>query len=98
MTAPTGGRVLRRPIAGRTLGGVCAGLARYFDIDPLLVRLVFVALVFAEGVGALLYLLLWLLVPAEGVAEPPSGTDAVKAGLRGMGQDVTHLLKSGRPR
>ena len=46
----------------RKIGGVCGGLAEYFNIDPLIVRLAFVALFFGWGCG-MLYLLLWLLAP-----------------------------------
>lgn len=47
----------------RVLGGVAGGIATYFDIDPVIVRLAFVALTVFNGVGALLYLALWVLVP-----------------------------------
>lgn len=47
----------------RKIGGVCGGLAEYFNIDPLIVRLAFVALFFGWGCGGMLYLLLWLLAP-----------------------------------
>ncbi len=45
------------------LAGVCAGLAEYFGIDALIVRLIFIVLVFFGGGGVLLYIVLWLLVP-----------------------------------
>lgn len=47
----------------KKLGGVCGGLAEYFDIDPLLVRIGFLILIFGWGCGLLAYLLLWLLAP-----------------------------------
>ena len=47
----------------KTLGGVCGGLADYFDVDPLLVRIAFVILFFGYGSGLLIYILLWLLAP-----------------------------------
>ena len=47
----------------KKIGGVCGGLAEYFSIDPLLVRLLFVFLFFSLGTGLLLYLLLWMLAP-----------------------------------
>lgn len=55
-----------RSTTDRVIGGVAAGLAAYIGIDPLLVRLVFVILALANGLGALLYLALWLLLPALG--------------------------------
>jgi phage shock protein PspC (stress-responsive transcriptional regulator) len=51
------------------IGGVAGGLAEYSGVDPLLWRVGFVALAFAGGSGVLVYLLLWLLMPAG----PPAG-------------------------
>ena len=47
----------------KKLTGVCGGIAEYFDIDPLLVRIAFVILTMAYGGGLLVYILLWLLAP-----------------------------------
>ena len=49
----------------KKIGGVCGGLAEYFGIDSLLVRLAFVVLVLGYGTGLLAYLLLWLLAPKQ---------------------------------
>lgn len=61
------------------LGGVCGGIAEYLGVDPTLVRVVFVVLAVASGIGVLIYFLLWLLIPQEGEA-PPEPKDAVRAG------------------
>ncbi len=47
------------------LGGVCAGLANFLGIDPVIVRIFFVLLVIFDGAGILIYLLLWLVMPKE---------------------------------
>ncbi|MBQ6161367.1 MAG: PspC domain-containing protein [Prevotella sp.] len=47
----------------KKIGGVCGGLAEYFNIDSLLVRIGFVVLFFGFGTGLLAYLLLWILAP-----------------------------------
>ena len=47
----------------KKIGGVCGGLAEYFDIDPLLVRIGFLVLVFGFGTGILAYIIVWLLAP-----------------------------------
>ena len=47
----------------KKIGGVCGGLAEYFDIDPLLIRLGFVVAFICAGCGLLFYLLLWILAP-----------------------------------
>ena len=49
----------------KKIGGVCGGLAEYFDIDPLLVRIAFLFLIFCVGGGLMLYLILWLLAPKQ---------------------------------
>ena len=52
----------------RVLGGVCGGIAEYFGIDVVIVRVAAVALVAFGGAGLLIYLAAWLLVPAEGTS------------------------------
>src|SRR5215212_9399576 len=64
---------LRRSRTDKVIGGVAGGLARYSGIDALLWRVGFVALAFAGGTGVLVYLLLWLLMPAT--PEAPSGIE-----------------------
>jgi phage shock protein PspC (stress-responsive transcriptional regulator) len=58
-------RRLVRADEGRWLGGVCAGLGRYFDINPLVYRIAFAALSLAGGTGLLLYLAAYLVIPDE---------------------------------
>lgn len=57
---------IRRVIGDRRLGGVAGGLGRHLDIDPVIVRVAFVVLTFFGGVGLLLYVALWVLLPEEG--------------------------------
>jgi phage shock protein C len=59
-------RLLRRPADGRILGGVAAGLARYFAVNVAHVRVGLVVLSFFAGASVPLYLAAWLLIPAEG--------------------------------
>jgi phage shock protein C len=59
-------RGLVRPLRGRMLGGVVAGLAQRFGLDPWLARLLFVlVLLVIPGSQLLVYPLLWILMPAE---------------------------------
>lgn len=58
-------RRLTRVDDGRWLGGVAAGLGRYFDVNPLVYRIAFAALAFAGGTGILLYVAAWLVIPSE---------------------------------
>lgn len=59
--------ILRRSRQNRMLAGVAGGVAGHLGLDPLVVRLAFLALSLAAGFGILTYLLLWVLVPAEAV-------------------------------
>jgi phage shock protein C len=57
---------LVRPIQGRVIGGVCAGVGRRFGIDAWLTRLLFILIMFLlPGSQILIYPLLWFLMPAE---------------------------------
>lgn len=47
------------------IAGVCAGFGEYMDMDPTVVRVIYVLLVFFAGVGILLYLILWLVIPKK---------------------------------
>lgn len=49
----------------RILAGVCGGIAEYFNIDPVIVRLIWVILIFAYGTGILAYLAAWLIIPRK---------------------------------
>jgi len=53
------------------IGGVCGGVAEYFDLDPVLVRIVAVLMFFAHGFGLLAYVIAWIIMPMgeEGIEE-----------------------------
>src|SRR6478609_3112326 len=54
---------LRRSSDHRAVAGVAEGLSQHFDVDPIIVRVLFVALTFFGGAGIILYVALWLTVP-----------------------------------
>jgi phage shock protein PspC (stress-responsive transcriptional regulator) len=56
---------LTRPRDDRIIAGVCSGIARRFNLDPTVVRIVFVASLFLPGPQILIYLVAWLLMPDE---------------------------------
>lgn len=47
----------------RVLGGVCGGVAEYLNIDPTIVRLLWILFIFAFGAGIIFYLIAWLIMP-----------------------------------
>lgn len=61
-----GTKRLYRPRDGRVVAGVCAGLAAYFGVDPTLVRLAFALVTVFGGLGVLIYLCAWVVIPEEG--------------------------------
>ena len=56
---------LYRSRTDRMIGGVCAGLADYFSLDPTLIRLIFVILFLMGAIGVWPYLVLWIVVPEQ---------------------------------
>lgn len=56
---------LYRSRRNRMIGGIAGGIAEYFDIDPVIVRAVFIILFFAWGTSLLAYIVMWIIVPDE---------------------------------
>ncbi|ODA38816.1 PspC domain-containing protein [Desulfosporosinus sp. BG] len=56
---------LYRSSQNKQLGGVCGGLAEYLEIDPSLVRIAGILLLFVAGTGFLAYLVAWLVIPLD---------------------------------
>jgi phage shock protein C len=49
----------------RKIAGVCGGLGEYFNIDPIIFRMIFIALFFNGGAGIIIYILMWIFVPIK---------------------------------
>ena len=62
---------LYRSQKDKIIGGICGGLGDYFDVDPVIFRVLFLVLTFVNGIGLLLYIILWFVVPL-GRGETPS--------------------------
>jgi len=56
---------LHRSLTDRKVGGVCGGVAEYLEADPTIIRLIWAVSFFVFGVGGVLYLLLWFILPAD---------------------------------
>ena len=72
-------RKLYRSRKDKMIGGVAGGLAEYFDIDPTLVRILFVVTLFVGGGGFLAYIILWIVVPEEPFVIVTSDTSSTQA-------------------
>jgi phage shock protein PspC (stress-responsive transcriptional regulator) len=70
---------LYRSTTDRKIAGVCGGLAEYFEVDPVLVRGIFVALAIAGGVGVVLYAVLWMVVPKRAGQANTADGDATES-------------------
>src|SRR5688572_10101111 len=96
-TPPTPRRTLQRDPAHGYVGGVCAGLARETGIDPLIVRVGFIAGALAGGFGVAIYILAWALLPAGSARGTslqrslPAGRAAIEVGL-GVGLLLLSVL------
>lgn len=56
---------LTRPKNNKVIAGVCAGIANYFNIDPVLVRIIWLVLLLFFGIGLFAYLILWIIMPEK---------------------------------
>ena len=61
---------LYRSTTSRVFGGVAGGIAEYFDVDPIIIRMLFVIIAFAGGGGALVYIILWIAIPQRPLFPP----------------------------
>jgi phage shock protein C len=63
-------RTVRRSRGDRVIAGVCGGLGRYLGIDPVLLRVAFIILALANGLGLIGYVVAWVAIPEEGADQP----------------------------
>ena len=86
---------LRRSRTDKILGGVSGGLAEYSGIDALLWRVGFVALTLAGGAGVIVYLLLWVLMPAGPPVQPGTAVEAQRRAPAGPRSPIPGLTLAG---
>ena len=87
---------LYRSRSERMISGVCGGLAEYFNIDPTLIRLLFVITIFCGGAGILAYIILAIVTPNEN-SQSEANKDSMRANLKEMEQtaeNIGHDIKS----
>jgi phage shock protein C len=83
----------------RIIGGVCSGLAEGFHVEPLWVRLAFVALAFLQGIGIVLYVVLWFLMPERTGYRAPgrNAFESMKSDIRRAWADLRVQVGGARP-
>ena len=91
---------LYRSRTNSMIGGVCGGLGEYLNVDPTIMRLVAVLLVFANGIGLLAYVIAWIIIPrnpeimAEVVVTERSDLNRLLPGLALIFLGLIFLLNS----
>ena len=91
------GTKLARSNNDKLIAGVCGGLAAYLDIDSVLVRLAFVILLFASGIGLPIYFILWIVMPREN-SSMSSESEGIQKNINEMGETVySSVNRIGRP-
>ncbi len=79
---------LKRSTTEVMVAGVSGGLAEYFNIDPVIVRLIFVLVTLTSGLGVPVYILLWIIMPK---GEAPKAGQSFEEGVRQFGQEASRL-------
>lgn len=89
---------LTRSTTNKVIAGVCGGLGDYFNVDPTVLRILFVALVVWGGSGVLLYIILWLVIPESGKETVPVNERVQQASqeIGARAQDVAKSLQPNR--
>lgn len=88
---------LTRSSNDKIIAGVSGGIASYLDIDPILVRVAFLILLFASGIGFPIYLILWIVMPIDG-RTGESDMNVIQKNLGEMGETVSSSVnRLGRP-
>jgi len=72
VAAAAAAKRLMRSSRDKKIGGVCAGLADYFDLDPTIVRVIWLLAILFAGTGFLVYIILWIVLPLAPAELPAS--------------------------
>ena len=86
---------LMRSESDRFFAGVCGGIAAYLGVESIFVRLAFLVLTFASGIGVLLYFILMIIMPSETTIEDEP-SQVLKVNVENFGDDVASSLKQAR--
>ncbi len=82
---------LTRSSTERILAGICGGIGQYFNIDPTIVRIIFVVLALSGGIGIGLYIALWIIMPQEGATVTSIGerVQSFQSDVKGTAERIT---------
>lgn len=84
---------LYRSESQKIIGGVCGGAGDYFDIDPIMIRLIWVILFFFGGIGLVAYLIAWIIIPIENsVTDSQGQSESENQKKESAGQNTKIIL------
>lgn len=86
-------RRLYRSRTDKVIAGVAGGLGEFFSIDSTIVRLLFVLLTVFGGSGVVIYIILWILVPAAGSSGKAGSEETVKHNVKEVEERVTAMAE-----
>ncbi len=81
---------LYRSKSDRMIWGVCGGLAKYFDVDPTLIRIIAVLSIFISGAGIIAYIILAIVIPSES-SKATEPKDAIKENVEELKKTASEL-------
>lgn len=90
---PLKGKTLNRSKTDRFVAGVCGGLGKYFEIDSLIFRLIFILLTIFAGSGVIIYIIFWILMPEDGEKRPNDIGESIKEGASRMADEIKEKTK-----
>lgn len=88
---------LTRSNEDKILGGVCAGLGNYLNIDPVFIRLFFIILTSLDGIGFWIYILLWIILPSPTTQYENFEMNQVGERARQMGNEFSQAVSKPNP-
>ncbi len=84
---------LQRTRSDRMIAGVAGGLAKYLGIDPVFLRITFIIIGLMNGIGIVLYLVLWLLMPNEDADPTTNNLDVAIDEMRAMIEQLVTRIR-----
>ena len=83
---------LYRSEKDKIVAGVCGGIAEYLNIDPIIVRVLFLLAIISEGFGLMLYIILWIVIPLESSIEK-SEDEVIEENAKEIKENIIKVTK-----
>ncbi|MCL2417417.1 MAG: PspC domain-containing protein [Bacteroidales bacterium] len=87
-------KTLRRSKEHRVIAGICGGIAEYFSIDPVLIRLIFLVMAVFGGAGIILYIIAWIIMPERGANDDIQDAEIVDDSQKKTSDKIKDAIKN----